>query len=104
MTTEAGPNPADFRANLRAKLGAMPPVGPQGRERPTPPAEDAEPLPTQAAAVIQPPAPPMKPNPAQGASAGPVVAPQAASGATALDRIREAARDIARIDYDPTVA
>jgi hypothetical protein len=105
--TEIGPNLAEFRTTLRDKLASMPPVGTQGREIKTP-TDDAEvdhpdivpPL----GIYPEPPAPRMKPNPAQGASAtsrAPVTAQPTAS--TPLERIRALSSDIADPTYDPTL-
>jgi hypothetical protein len=106
MTTEVGPNLAEFRATLRDKLASMPPVGTQGREMPTP-AEDPEPADAAASLDVTPelPAARMKPNPAQGGGTGrgPIATQAGPATGTPLDRIRALAAGQAPLDHDPTL-
>jgi hypothetical protein len=106
MTTEVGPNLAEFRATLRDKLASMPPVGTQGREIPTP-VEEPEPAdaPTAVDITPEPPAPRMKANPAQGGGTGrtPIATQAGPATGTPLERIRALAAGQAPLDHDPTL-
>jgi hypothetical protein len=100
--TEIGPNLAEFRATLRAKLASMPPVGTQGREIKTSAQQTEAAVPE--AMTPEPVNPGMKPNPAQGAGTGRApIATGTTSGATSFERVRNISHDIARLDFDPTL-